>query len=101
MGEAVTTTRSACGAHRSWAPDKHGPKGPSRLSPEVVADITARRATGASYRKIATAIGVSCTSVRRVCTPAATGPADGSDHDVEHNTRGPDIAVGMGAASAR
>jgi hypothetical protein len=67
-------------------PDKRGPKGPSRLSPEVVADITARRAAGASYRKIATATGVSYTSVRRVCTPAATGPADGSDHDVEHNT---------------
>ena len=57
-------------------PDKRGPKGPSRLSPEVVADITARRAAGASYRKIATATGVSYTSVRRVCTPAATGPAD-------------------------
>jgi transposase len=70
-------------------PDKRGPKGPSRLSPEVVADITARRAAGASYRKIATATGVSYTSVRRVCTPAATGPADGSDHDVEHNM-GPD-----------
>ena len=55
-------------------------------SPEVVADITARRAAGASYRKIATAIGVSYTSVRRVCTPAATLPADDSDHDVEHNT---------------
>jgi transposase len=67
-------------------PDKRGPKGPSRLSRQVVADITARRAAGASYRKIATAIGVSYTSVRRVCTPAATGPADGSDHDVEHNT---------------
>src|SRR5664280_1100152 len=69
-------------------PDKRGPKGPSRLSPEVGADITARRAAGASYRKIATAIGVSYTSVRRVCTPAATAPADGSDHD-EHDT-GPD-----------
>ena len=53
-------------------PDKRGPKGPSRLSPEVVADITARRATGTSYRKIATATGVSYTSVRRVCTPATT-----------------------------
>jgi transposase len=71
-------------------PDKRGPKGPSRLSPEVVADITARRAAGASYRKIATATGVSYTSVRRVCTPAATVPAGGSDHDAEHNT-GPDI----------
>jgi hypothetical protein len=70
-------------------PDKRGPKGPSRLSPEVVADIAARRAAGASYRKIATAIGVSYTSVRRVCTPTATGPADGSDHDAEHDM-GPD-----------
>jgi Helix-turn-helix domain len=67
-------------------PDKRGPKGPSRLSLEVVADITARRAAGASYRAIATVIGVSYTSVRRVCTPAATAPADGSDHDVEHST---------------
>jgi transposase len=66
--------------------DKRGPKGPSRLSPQVVADITARRAAGTSFRKIATATGVSYTSVRRVCAPAATGPADGSDHDVEHDT---------------
>jgi transposase len=73
------------------APDKRGPKGPSRLSPQVVADITARRAAGASYRKIATATGVSYTSVRRVCTPPATTPpaADDSDHNVEHDM-GPD-----------
>jgi len=71
-------------------PDKRGPKGPSRLSPQVVADITARRAAGTSYRKIAAATGVSYTSVRRVCTPAATPPAaDGSDHNVEHDM-GPD-----------
>jgi len=72
-------------------PDKRGPKGPSRLSPEVVADISARRAAGASYRKIATATGVSYTSVRRVCTPPATTPPadDDSDHDPEHET-GPD-----------
>ena len=59
--------------------DKRGPKGPSRLSPQVVADITARRAAGTSYSKIATATGVSYTSVRRVCAPAAAGPAGGSD----------------------
>jgi transposase len=73
-------------------PDKRGPKGPSRLSPEVVADIIARRVTGTSYRKIATATGLSYTSVRRVCSPATTGPAatppadDGSDHDDEHDS---------------
>src|SRR5665647_3639615 len=42
-------------------PDKRGPKGPSRLSSQVVADITARRAAGTSFRKIATATGVSYT----------------------------------------
>ena len=68
-------------------PDKRGPKGAHRLTPEVVVDITARRANGASYRAIATAIGVSYTSVRRVCTPAATPPADDdSDHDDDHDT---------------
>jgi len=67
--------------------DKRGPKGPSRLSPQVIADITARRAAGTSFRKIANATGVSYTSVRRVCAPAAgSGPVDGSDHDVEHDT---------------
>jgi transposase len=67
-------------------PDKRGPKGPSRLSPEVVADITARRAAGTSYRKIATATGVSYTSVRRVCAPPATTPPAAAD---AHET-GPD-----------
>ena len=52
----------------------------------MVADITARRAAGASYRKIATATGVSYTSVRRVCTPPATTPPAADD---EHET-GPD-----------
>jgi len=56
-------------------PDKRGPKGAHRLTPQVVVDITARRAAGASYRKIAAAIGVSYTSVRRVCTLATTPPA--------------------------
>jgi hypothetical protein len=51
-------------------PDKRGPKGAHRLTPEVVAEITARRANGARYRAIATAIGVSCTS----------------DHDDDHDT---------------
>jgi hypothetical protein len=82
-------------------PDKRGPKGPSRLSPEVVADITARRAAGTSYRKIATATGVSYTSVRRVCTPATTGPAaddhddkDDNEHDGEHGQQGDERDTG-------
>jgi transposase len=44
---------------------KRGPKGPSRLSQELVADIRARRRSGASLRAIAAAVGVSEATVRR------------------------------------
>src|SRR5665811_1279636 len=47
------------------AQDKRGPKEPSRLTPEVVADIASRRRGGASLRAIAAAVGVSTFSVRR------------------------------------
>jgi len=71
-------------------PDKRGPKGAHRLTPEMVADITARRAAGASYRAVAAAVGVSYTSVRRVSKPATAtrAPAadDDSEHDDEHDT---------------
>ena len=46
-------------------PGRPGPKGAHRLTPEVVAEITARRETGASYQSIAEAVGVSEASVRR------------------------------------
>jgi len=71
-------------------PDKRGPKGAHRLTPEMVADIIARRAAGASYRAVAAAVGVSYTSVRRVSKPATAtrAPAadDDSEHDDEHDT---------------
>jgi Helix-turn-helix domain len=69
-------------------PDKRGPKGAHRLTAEVVADIIARRAAGASYRAIAAAVGVSSTSVRRVSEPATSARAagNGSEHDDEHDT---------------
>ncbi|MHB8186236.1 MAG: helix-turn-helix domain-containing protein [Dermatophilaceae bacterium] len=67
-------------------PDKRGPKGAHRLTPEVVADIAARRAAGASYRTIAAAVGVSDASVRRASRPATDTPAAGNDHDDEHAT---------------
>jgi len=47
------------------AQDKHGPKGPSRLTPGVVTDIRGRRRSGASLRAIAAAVGVSTFSVRQ------------------------------------
>ena len=59
------------------ASDKRGPKGPSRLTPEVVADIRGRRRGGASLRAIAAAVGVSTNSVRRALpqpTPQPVAP---------------------------
>src|SRR5664279_5599859 len=56
------------------AQDKRGPKGPSRLTPEVVADIASRRRGGASLRAIAAAVGVSTFSVRRALTEPTPEP---------------------------
>jgi transposase-like protein len=72
-------------------PGRRGPKGPSVLSPTVVADIRARRRDGASLRAIATVVGVSEATVRRALprakptperdetTPASTGTDVGDD----------------------
>ena len=64
-------------------PERRGPKGPSKLTPAVVADIRARRAAGASLQAVATAVGVSTGSVRRAL---AAGERDGpaaQDADAE------------------
>src|ERR1035437_6372304 len=75
---------SPCGAGaRSLTPpgaqglakDKRGPKEPSRLTPEVVADIASRRRGGASLRAIAAAVGVSTFSVRRALPEPTPEPA--------------------------
>jgi hypothetical protein len=61
------------------APSRRGPKGPSLLTRELVADIAARRRAGASLRTIAKAVGVSAASVRRVLPkvkPAAKAEPD-------------------------
>ena len=76
------------------ATDKRGPKGPSRLTPEVVADIRGRRRGGASLRAIAAAVGVSTNSVRRALpqptptptptpTPAALTQESGPKAEIE------------------
>jgi len=46
-------------------PDKRGPKGPSRLTDDMVVDIRARRTGGASLRAIAAAVGISTNTVAR------------------------------------
>src|SRR5664280_2888681 len=66
--------RDTSGA-QGLAQDKRGPKGPSRLTPEVVADIRSRRRGGASLRAIAAAVGVSTFSVRRALIEPPPEPA--------------------------
>ena len=44
---------------------KTGPKGPSKVTDRVVADVRERRAGGGTLASIATALGISITSVRR------------------------------------
>jgi len=82
-------------------PGRRGPKGPSVLSPAVVADIRARRRGGASLRAIATAVGVSEATVRRALPTTKPAPEQdyttstddaGSDHDArgDHGDDGDD-----------
>ncbi|MET3808954.1 putative transposase [Arthrobacter sp. UYEF3] len=47
------------------APERMGPKGPSRLTGTVMAEIVALRASGLSLRAVGAAVGVSEFSVRR------------------------------------
>jgi transposase len=46
-------------------PGKTGPKGPSKMSEAVVAEVRDRRAHGESLRTFAAAVGISTASVRR------------------------------------
>src|SRR5450759_3863067 len=55
-------------------PDKRGPKGPSRLTDDMAADIRGRRTRGASIRAIAAAVGVSTDTVRRALPAPAAAP---------------------------
>ena len=61
------------------AQDKRGPKGPSRLTPEVVADIASRRRGGPSLRAIAAAVGVSTFSVRRALPQLTPEPVTSTE----------------------
>jgi transposase-like protein len=85
--------------------DPRGPKGPSRLTADVVADIRARRAERDSLRTIAEATEVSVTSVRRALAeeaepaeePGVDEPADagadvedGQDTDKDEDEAGDD-----------
>ncbi len=76
--EAVTLWRwrqqLAAAGVAGLIPEPMGPKGPSRVSAEVLARIVALRASGLSLRAVGTAVGVSEFSVRRALK-AADGQA--------------------------
>src|SRR5450759_4642728 len=55
---------------------KRGPKGPSRLTDDMAADIRGRRSGGATLQAVADAVGVSVTTVRRaLAAPTTAEPA--------------------------
>lgn len=66
-------------------PEAKGPKGPSRLSVDVVARIRALRGSGLSLRAVGDAVGVSEFSVRRALKLAADqAPADSAAEPTPH-----------------
>src|SRR5674476_571492 len=79
---------------------KRGPKGPSRLSQEVVADIRARRRSGASLRAIAAGVGVSEATVRRALPSGSQGAATTGDVDAATDQDDVDDACGDDACAA-
>jgi hypothetical protein len=62
-------------------PAKTGPKGPSRLTPQVVAEVRARREAGASLADIAEVTGLSTASVRRACSQPPVGQPQASTQE--------------------
>lgn len=97
------------------ADEKKGPKGPSKLTEQVVADIRSRRAGKASLRAIAAAVGVSTGSVRRALageptaveptpekvtpeeSPGGGAPSDANDNaDADAGDDGAGVGVDVG-----
>ena len=84
-------------------PNKRGPKGPSRLTPEVVARIRAGSADGMSMAALARAEQVAPNSVRRALAPepvdegASAPPPDPQQAPEPVDT--PDVDVPAGVAS--
>ena len=75
-------------------PSRRGPKGASKLAPELAARITALDAAGATLREIAAATGVSTFSVRNALGRVASGrrPAAGAAEDSAGAVTGDDDA---------
>ena len=57
-------------------PEKRGPRGASKLTPDVVAEIRSRRTGGDPFRTIAAAVGVSIFSIHRALSMDTDDGAD-------------------------
>ena len=64
LAHEVATQLGASGVG-AWVPGRRGPKGPSRLTDDMVADIRTHHLGGASLRAIPAAAGVSTNTVAR------------------------------------
>lgn len=72
-------------------PGKRGPKGPSRLTQEMVTTISARRQGGATLQTIADEVGVATSTVRAALAQPSggqhrPGPRDGQEHQRSGHT---------------
>ena len=81
-------------------PDKRGPRSAHRITAVLAADIAGRHAGGASITEIASAVGVSASSVRRTVRPVAVGEDSGQDEQNPNAdttiTAGVELALGGG-----
>ena len=93
-GKALTGSGPA-----ALVPARSGPKGPSRLTAAVIADIRGRRRAGASLRAIAAAVGVSTDSVRRAL-PGRRKQGVATGTDVAAQAGQDDVAGGGHAGDA-
>lgn len=67
-------------------PGKRGPKGPSKLTAAMVADIASRRADEATLGEIAGAVGVSITTVRRALAAESSDASEVTSEAVVEET---------------
>ena len=68
----------ASGGPAGLTPERRGPKGPSKLTDAVIADIVARRAAGQSIAVVAAAVGVSVRTVSTAVALARSGAGAGA-----------------------
>ncbi|HET9556584.1 MAG TPA: hypothetical protein VFS70_05540, partial [Actinomycetota bacterium] len=66
------------GGPAALVPGRRGPKGPSKLTDALIAEIVERRAAGQSIAEVAAAVGVSARSVSAAAARARAGSGSGA-----------------------